>query len=186
MEPHELLICTEYNFTPSGGLYEPRFQKINAQQTAEFERIAAGLAPRSFPFPILRVVGSEGSDEFAGFLMITRWKFDDVRDDDERTRLANENIARDGDNPETIWTVGYLMEPRFRRRGVASAAVKTAVAWLQEKIGTQRITAVCPVENEASAGLLRKCGFTFVKEYQSAVGRENFGGMFLWQIVRSE
>jgi [ribosomal protein S5]-alanine N-acetyltransferase len=58
--------------------------------------------------------------------------------------------------------IGYSVLPRFHRRGYASEAVETLVAWAFAQNGVGRVIAHTFPELEPSIGVLRKCGFAFV------------------------
>lgn len=54
-----------------------------------------------------------------------------------------------------IW---YLLDPRFRGRGVASAAASRLVGMGFADLGLHRVWASCVTENDASARVLERIG----------------------------
>ena len=55
--------------------------------------------------------------------------------------------------------VGYRVEPDYRRRGIASEAVRAMFDWAATKHGIHRFIASVRPDNEASLGLVRAFGF---------------------------
>ena len=55
--------------------------------------------------------------------------------------------------------IGYWIVPAARRQGMATAAVTVVTRWLLTATHIYRITAVVEPGNEASIGLLERCGF---------------------------
>ncbi len=66
----------------------------------------------------------------------------------------------DRDDPR-IGEVGYLVAEPFRRRGVASAALRLLLSWaFGEPLRLERVQALVHPENVGSASLLKALGFT--------------------------
>jgi ribosomal-protein-alanine N-acetyltransferase len=57
-------------------------------------------------------------------------------------------------------SIGYWVGEPFTRRGFTSAAVKAVSRFSFERLGLHRVEAACIPTNEASRGVLLKCGFT--------------------------
>jgi RimJ/RimL family protein N-acetyltransferase len=62
---------------------------------------------------------------------------------------------RDGGDAE----IGYWIDPRARRRGVATAAVRAVCRWAFTALGLELIEWRCEVGNIASRGVAEKAGF---------------------------
>jgi RimJ/RimL family protein N-acetyltransferase len=56
--------------------------------------------------------------------------------------------------------VGFLMAPHARRRGYASAALRTVAEWGIAALGLARVEWRAEVGNQASRGVARRAGFT--------------------------
>jgi len=50
----------------------------------------------------------DGTYTFLGTCSLERYEFDDVKDDEERTYLLQENNARPTGDPDIIWTMGSM------------------------------------------------------------------------------
>ena len=50
----------------------------------------------------------DGTYTFLGTCSLERYGFDDVKDDEERTHLVQENKARPTGDPDIIWTMGSM------------------------------------------------------------------------------
>ena len=57
-------------------------------------------------------------------------------------------------------SIGYWVGEPFTRRGYTSASVKAVSRFSFERLGLHRVEAACIPTNEASRGVLLKCGFT--------------------------
>ena len=71
-------------------------------------------------------------------------------------------------------SAGYWVGKRFARQGVMAAAISLTVDWAFEEMGLHRVEAACLPENQPSADLLRKCGFTeegYARRYLRINGR---------------
>jgi RimJ/RimL family protein N-acetyltransferase len=78
-----------------------------------------------------------------------------------------------GDVP--VVNVSYAVHPWARRRGVAVEAVRLICGFVRaNQIGTRAAIRVDP-ENEASAGVARNCGFTYVRDFSSATDTHDDG-----------
>jgi RimJ/RimL family protein N-acetyltransferase len=54
---------------------------------------------------------------------------------------------------------GWVLDPRLHGRGYASQAVQAALAWIEPRFPTARLTCIIDPENAASLGVARKFGF---------------------------
>ena len=63
--------------------------------------------------------------------------------------------ARAGD----VWELGYWLNPRYWRQGLASEAATAVCAWAAHNRPTQRLYACHSANNPASARVLLKLGF---------------------------
>jgi len=71
-------------------------------------------------------------------------------------------IAVDGGfRQQLMSTLGYTVAEMMQGRGVATAAVREAIAFGPGELGLERIEAVAAVENVASRRVLEKAGFRF-------------------------
>lgn len=61
--------------------------------------------------------------------------------------------------PDGSVEIGYGIVPPFRRKGLATEAVRGLLAWAWAQPGVRQITARCFAVNEASIGVLTKLGF---------------------------
>jgi RimJ/RimL family protein N-acetyltransferase len=78
-----------------------------------------------------------------------------------------------GDVP--VVNVSYAVHPWARRRGVAVEAVRLICEFVRTNhIGTRAAIRVEP-ENEASVGVARKCGFTYVRDFSSTTDTHDDG-----------
>lgn len=55
--------------------------------------------------------------------------------------------------------IGYGIVPGYRRRGLATEAIRTLIAWASTRPDVRKVTARCFEVNEASIGVLEKLGF---------------------------
>lgn len=55
--------------------------------------------------------------------------------------------------------VGYVVDSAFTGRGIATQAVREAVAIVEQSAGVSRLWATCALDNPASIRVLEKCGF---------------------------
>lgn len=71
--------------------------------------------------------------------------------------------------------IGYMVRANFHRRGIMAACVPAACRWAFESWGVHSIEANIHPENQASRGVLIKCGFR-----KEAYFKENyfFNGVF--------
>ncbi|KAJ3140876.1 hypothetical protein HK100_008576 [Physocladia obscura] len=151
----------------------------------------SAVRPSSWPFAVIRLAESISEDgtivgPYIGEVSAKRWKYDYyLTDKAERDGLIAENNARTPGDPEIVYMIGYGVNSEFRKKGIASAAANAVVDWLHNFMNARVVVAACAVENIASAGLLSKCGFVKVKEYETKQGRHNFGGMISWEHVVS-
>lgn len=63
------------------------------------------------------------------------------------------------DEPRRACLVGYWLASDVRGRGIATAALEAAVAWLRTEVGTVTVMAECDPANTASHGVVERCGF---------------------------
>lgn len=71
-------------------------------------------------------------------------------------------------------SAGYWVGRRYARQGVMAAAISLTLDWAFGEMGLHRIEAACLPENQPSADLLRKCGFTeegYARRYLRIDGR---------------
>ena len=83
--------------------------------------------------------------------------------------------------------IGYDLLPEYWGRGIGSEAVVAVVRFGFEEIGFHRIEAIVDPDNQASAGLLRKVGFTeegYLRERYFDNGR--FVDDWMFSILRPE
>lgn len=66
------------------------------------------------------------------------------------------------DEPRRACLVGYWLAPSTRGRGIATAALDVAVAWLRSEIGTVTVVAECDPANTASHAVVERAGFDLV------------------------
>ena len=57
--------------------------------------------------------------------------------------------------------LGYMVSPGARGRGVASEAVRQLTEWAFEERGLLRLVLYISVENTASKGVARRCGYVY-------------------------
>ncbi len=65
------------------------------------------------------------------------------------------------DNPKSKHSaiIGYGINPKFRGRGLATAATKLVTDYGFKKLKLKRISGLCRTFNKASARVLEKCGY---------------------------
>jgi ribosomal-protein-alanine N-acetyltransferase len=76
--------------------------------------------------------------------------------------------------PAKTGTVGYWVGPDFVRLGYMSEALAAVVGFAFETLSLSRIEAACLPENQASRGVLEKCGFKYegvAQSYLQIAGR---------------
>jgi len=78
--------------------------------------------------------------------------------------ITLDNIRR---GPAQMANLGYWIGPDFARQGYMSEAVKALVAYAFETLDLSRVEAACLPKNEASRGLLERCGFKYEGVAQS-------------------
>jgi RimJ/RimL family protein N-acetyltransferase len=83
-----------------------------------------------------------------------------VRDPETRALVGRTGLFRFRDGPDTA-ELGYGVHPAHRRRGVAAAAVATAVRYATDVIRLHRIELVHAVGNPASCAVATSSGFAF-------------------------
>ncbi|HEY0841035.1 MAG TPA: GNAT family N-acetyltransferase [Vulgatibacter sp.] len=66
--------------------------------------------------------------------------------------------------PEGSIEIGYGIVPPFRRKGLATEAVRGLLGWAWAQPGVRRITARCFAVNEPSIAVLSKVGFVLLGE----------------------
>ncbi len=67
---------------------------------------------------------------------------------------------RDIDPPlEDVPEMGWVLVPEAQGRGLATEAVRAALAWLEEQRGARRTLCIIDPENAASIRVAEKCGF---------------------------
>jgi [ribosomal protein S5]-alanine N-acetyltransferase len=71
-------------------------------------------------------------------------------------------------------TLGYWIGERFARRGLMTDALTVLIPYAFSELGLHRLEAACLPRNQASIGLLEKCGFTregYAPSYLKIAGR---------------
>ncbi len=56
--------------------------------------------------------------------------------------------------------IGYWLAPGARGRGVATCATRMLAAWAFAELALERLELTCAPDNERSAAVARRCGFT--------------------------
>lgn len=56
--------------------------------------------------------------------------------------------------------VGIFIDPAYRRCGVGTACLLRLASYARQRLGLQQLTAMIAVNNNPSAALFRKCGYT--------------------------
>lgn len=69
-----------------------------------------------------------------------------------------DGIGQLGHPSKTEAVIGYMVDPRFAGRGVATRLARGLLAASFEHLGLRRVTAGCNVDNPASARVLEKAG----------------------------
>ena len=83
-----------------------------------------------------------------------------IRDPTTRQVLGRVNLHRFTAHPPAA-EVGYAVQPRHRRRGVARAAIETTVRYAVAELGLVRVTLVHATGNLASCTVATGCGFAY-------------------------
>ncbi|WP_294608416.1 GNAT family N-acetyltransferase [Roseovarius sp.] len=78
--------------------------------------------------------------------------------------ITLDNIRR---GPAQAGTLGYWIGQEFSRQGYMQEAIEGVVHYAFERLDLSRIEAACLPENQASRGLLEKCGFKYEGVAQS-------------------
>ncbi|KAJ3212118.1 hypothetical protein HDU83_005743 [Entophlyctis luteolus] len=161
---------------------ERYFQRMVSTCNESWRACTRNEVPNSWPYFAIRLVAPEGDGpgRLIGELGAGDWRFDYVQPEELRLRLTEENSARHAGDPEKVVMIGYTLHKDFRRQGIATACVNAMVSWMHSRMHVKRIVAACALENAASAGLLAKCGFQRGKEYETSMGRHDFGWMIHW------
>lgn len=56
--------------------------------------------------------------------------------------------------------VGIFIDPAYRRCGVGTACLRRLASYARQRLGLQQLTGMIAADNNASAELFRKCGYT--------------------------
>ena len=94
-----------------------------------------------------------------------------------RDAVTGELVGRTGlfrfrDGPNTA-ELGYGVHPAHRRRGIAVAAVATAVRYATEVLGLHRIELVHAVDNVASCAVATRSGFAYEGTERSSLDHDD-------------
>lgn len=69
-----------------------------------------------------------------------------------------DGIGQPGMPPRTEGVIGYIVDPAFTGRGIASDLARGLLAAAFDRLGLRRVTAACNADNLASARVLEKAG----------------------------
>jgi RimJ/RimL family protein N-acetyltransferase len=97
-----------------------------------------------------------------------------VRDPRTRSLVGRTGLFRFRDGPGTA-ELGYGVHPAHRRRGVARAAVTTAVRYGTDVVGLHRIELAHAVGNIASCAVATSSGFAFEGTERSSLDHDDGG-----------
>ena len=78
-------------------------EKANAESPDGPLKIVSGCPVRS-----ILEENDDGTYMFLGTCSLERYAFDDIKDDEERAHLVQENNARPTGDPDIIWTMGSM------------------------------------------------------------------------------
>ena len=95
-----------------------------------------------------------------------------VRDAGTGALVGRTGLFRFRDGPSTA-ELGYGVHPAHRRRGVAVAAVATAVRYATEVLGLHRIQLVHSVDNVASCAVATRSGFAYEGTERSSLDHDD-------------
>jgi len=136
----------------------------------EAEPDAPLLAVGGCPLEIIREQRPDGSDIYVGTCDITRAGFDWELDEEKRTKLKEENNAREAGDPEIVWTIGDYLSPTHHGQGIMSAVVKALVEqWAVPRMNARDIRPTTFVGNDASVRVFTKNGFVLTGVVRDAV-----------------
>ena len=95
-----------------------------------------------------------------------------VRDPATGALVGRTGLFRFRDGPSTA-ELGYGVHPAHRRRGVAVAAVATAVGYATEELGLHRVELVHAVGNLASCAVATRSGFAYEGTERSSLDHDD-------------
>lgn len=79
-----------------------------------------------------------------------------------------------------IKTIGYVIAPKYRRKGYAYEAVRTVIEYYFEHAGVKKFLASCFIYNQSSKCLLEKLGFIFNGVIELGIEHEELGTLNLY------
>ena len=95
-----------------------------------------------------------------------------VRDPASGDLVGRTGLFRFRDGPLTA-ELGYGVHPAHRRRGVAAAAVTTALGWGTGVMNLHRVELVHAVDNVASCAVATRCGFAYEGTERSSLDHDD-------------
>jgi ribosomal-protein-alanine N-acetyltransferase len=130
-------------------------------------RIVGATLPASWPAPdlldVLPVQAAAGPDEepYGIWVVIER-----------ETNSVVGDIGFLGPPADGVVEVGFSVLPDRRRRGYATEAAQSLVAWALGQPDVRRVVARCDVDNAGSIGVLERVGFTRIREADRVIDWE--------------
>jgi len=116
------------------------------------------------PVRIIREVNPDGSQTFLGDIGIGRSKHLDVTDEDERKRLAAENVLRPVGDENIVWFSLDYLAPSHHSKGIMTAVIRCLLErWGIPWMNTRVLTAIAFEGNRASVRVFEKNGFVLEK-----------------------
>lgn len=81
---------------------------------------------------------------------------------------------------ENAWELGYNLNRAYWGKGYATEASRALIQWAYDVEGARDFTAAHATANAASGNVIRKCGFSFVRDgqYSRYDGSETFDARF--------
>lgn len=85
-------------------------------------------------------------------------------------------------NPHGEVQIGYEIAPRYRNRGLATAAVLQLVRYAFSQYGTEVVVAYTHATKDASSAVLSRAGLSFAGVHSMPA----WGSMARWQLLRAD
>ncbi|MEY4383711.1 MAG: Ribosomal-protein-alanine N-acetyltransferase [Bacteroidota bacterium] len=82
-------------------------------------------------------------------------------------------------NNEGVTEIGYVIDQKFRNKGIATEAVKLLIDWAAQDEGLIKVIAETPQENLGSQHVLQKNGFIQTSEKSIFINKEI--PLFCWE-----
>ncbi|GAA6002462.1 hypothetical protein JCM10207_001134 [Rhodosporidiobolus poonsookiae] len=114
--------------------------------------------------------------EWVGDMGVTRWRFEDVRADEERERLCRENDAKVAGDPETAWSFGFFLNPTYHGQRLMSPCLSALVTYLSTFLRSEHIHGAAFADNVPSVRTQERNGFVRYGSWVREIAEKRGGG----------